>query len=63
MLTDDEREALIRSLRDAGERIARSATLVKTREPDCDAAPLLQSAVLHIDSAIQRIALGKSQSA
>ena len=63
MFTDDEREALIRSLSDAGERIGRAAALVKMREPDCDAAPLLQSAVLLIERAISRIALGKSQSA
>ena len=63
MLTDDEREALIRSLSDAGERIWRAAALVKTREPDSDAATLLQSAVLDIERAISRIALGKSQSA
>ena len=63
MLTDDEREALIRSLRDAGERIGRSAALVKMREPDSDTAVLLQSAVLHIERAISRIALRESQSA
>lgn len=55
MLTDDEREALIRSLRDVGDQIARSAALVKMREGDRDTVTLLEGTVLDIDRAIQRL--------
>ena len=60
MLTDDEREALIRSLRDFGDRIGRSAALVKTREADTETVRLLEGAVLDIDCAIQRLTLRRS---
>ena len=63
MLTDEEREALIRSLRDAGDRIARSAALVEMREVDKDTLRLLEGAVLDIDRAIQRLTRQETQSA
>ena len=57
MLTANERAALIRTLTDAGDRIANCATLVKTRESDRETAAMLKSAMAKIEHAIQRIAL------
>ena len=62
MFSDDEREAIIRSLRDAGYRIGRTAALVKTREADPNTVALLESAVLDIERAIRRLTLHKAQS-
>ena len=63
MLTDEEREALVRSLRDAADRIASGAVLVKMRETDRDTVRLLEGAVLDIDRAIHRLTRRGAQSA